>query len=67
MKMNVNIVNGNHGLELLQKKQEKSPYERLGGYNAITAVVDDFVERLVVNKQLGRFSIGHCVYITGLI
>lgn len=45
-------------MELFQKKQEKSLYERLGGYNAIAAVVDDFVGRLVADKQLGRFFIG---------
>ncbi len=46
-------------MELFQKKQEKSLYERLGGYNAIAAVVDDFVGRSVADKQLGRFFIGH--------
>ncbi len=46
-------------MELFQKKQEKSLYERLGGYNAIAAVVDDFVGRLVADKQLGRFFVGH--------
>lgn len=34
---------------------EKSLYERLGGYNAIVAVVDDLVARLAKDKQLGRF------------
>ncbi len=46
-------------MELFQKKQEKSLYERLGGYNAIAAVVDDFMGRMVADKQLGRFFIGH--------
>ncbi len=45
-------------MELFQKKQEKSLYERLGGYNAIAAVIDDFIGRLVADKQLGRFFIG---------
>ena len=31
--------------------QEKSLYERVGGYNALAAVVDDFVGRLVADKQ----------------
>ncbi len=44
---------------LLGKKEEKSLYERLGGYNAIAAVVDDFMGRLVADKQVGRFFIGH--------
>ncbi len=46
-------------MELFQKKQEKSLYERLGGYNAIAAVVDDFMGRVVPDKQLGRYFVGH--------
>jgi hemoglobin len=38
---------------------KKSLYERLGGYNAIAAVVDDFVGRLVTDKKLERFFAGH--------
>jgi hemoglobin len=38
---------------------KKSLYERLGGYNAIAAVVDDFVGRLVTDKQFERFFAGH--------
>ena len=33
---------------------EKSLYERLGGYNAIAAVNDNLLGRLVADKQLGR-------------
>jgi hemoglobin len=29
-------------------------YERLGGLKGITAVVDDFIDRLVTNKTLNR-------------
>lgn len=36
-----------------------SLYKRLGGYDAIAAVVDDFVPRLVGDAQLGRFFVGH--------
>jgi hemoglobin len=39
--------------------QEKSLYERLGGYNAIAAVVDDFIGRLVTDKRFERFFVGH--------
>lgn len=39
--------------------QEKSLYERLGGYNAIAAVVDDFIGRLVTDKDFSRFFVGH--------
>ena len=39
--------------------QEKSLYDRLGGYNALAAVVDDFVGRLVTDKQFEKFFVGH--------
>lgn len=35
-----------------QEKKEKSLYERLGGAYAIATVVDDFIERVVVNDVL---------------
>ena len=35
-----------------------SLYKRLGGYDAIAAVTDDFVPRLVADKQTGRFLVG---------
>lgn len=41
------------------RAQEKSLYERIGGYNALAAVVDDFVVRLVTDKQFDRFFAGH--------
>lgn len=41
-----------------QAGQEKSLYERLGGYNALAAVVDDFIARLATDKQLSRFLTG---------
>ncbi len=46
-------------MDIFKKKQEKSLYERLGGYNAIAAVVDDFMARQVADPQLGRFFTGH--------
>jgi hemoglobin len=42
-----------------QMQMKKSLYERLGGYNAVAAVVDDFVGRLVTDKQFERFFVGH--------
>lgn len=36
-------------------RQSKSLYQRLGGYDALAAVTDDFVGRLVSDKQLARF------------
>jgi hemoglobin len=38
---------------------EKSLYERVGGYNSIAAVVDDFLGRQFADKQVGRFYVGH--------
>ena len=34
---------------------EKTLYERLGGYDAISAVVNDLLPRLESDSQLGRF------------
>ena len=34
---------------------ENSLYERLGGYDAVTAVCDDVMVRVVSDAQLGRF------------
>lgn len=41
-----------------QGTMEKSLYERLGGYTAIAAVVDDFVARLVKDKRFENFFKG---------
>jgi hemoglobin len=38
---------------------EKSLYQRIGGYDALAAVVDDFIVRLVTDKQFERFFAGH--------
>lgn len=38
---------------------QASLYKRLGGYDAIAAVVDDFIGRLATDPQLGRFFVGH--------
>jgi len=34
---------------------QDSLYTRLGGYTAVSAVIDDLMERLIGDKQLGRF------------
>jgi hemoglobin len=39
----------------VQAVEQASLYDRLGGYNAIVAVVDDLVLRLAKDEQLGRF------------
>ncbi len=33
-------------------------YTRLGGYDAIAAVTDDFLGRLAADKQMSRFFVG---------
>lgn len=38
--------------------KEKSLYQRLGGYDAIAAVSDEFITRLATDKLLGRFVVG---------
>ena len=37
---------------------QESLYKRLGGYDAIAAVTDDFIVRLATNKDLSRFFVG---------
>jgi hemoglobin len=38
--------------------QEKSLYQRLGGYDAIAAVSDEFISRLATDDQEKRFFVG---------
>ena len=33
-------------------------YKRLGGYDALAAVTDDFIARLATDPQLGKFFVG---------
>ena len=40
-------------------QMKKSLYARLGGYDAIAAVVDDFICRLVADKRFSKFFVGH--------
>lgn len=37
---------------------DKSLYLRLGGYDALAAVTDDFIGRLAGDKALGKFFVG---------
>jgi hemoglobin len=37
---------------------QESLYKRLGGYDALAAVTDDFIGRLATNKDLSRFFVG---------
>ena len=47
------------GGSITAQAQEKSLYQRVGGYDALAAVVDDFVGRLVADKQFEKFFVGH--------
>ena len=38
--------------------QEQTLYQRLGGYDAIAAVTDDFVGRLIADEAFARFFVG---------
>jgi hemoglobin len=40
-------------------QEKKSLYSRLGGYDAVAAVVDDFIGRLVADKRFAKFFVGH--------
>ncbi len=44
---------------MTNSQEKKTLYARLGGYDAIAAVVDDFVGRLVADKRLTKFFVGH--------
>lgn len=37
---------------------QESLYKRIGGYDAIAAVTDDFIARLATNKDIARFFVG---------
>jgi hemoglobin len=37
--------------------QDKSLYQRIGGYDAIAAVTDDFIARMVADDKLKRFFV----------
>ena len=38
---------------------EQSLYKRLGGYDAIAAVTDDFIGRLATDKMISKYFVGH--------
>jgi hemoglobin len=40
-------------------QEKKSLYDRLGGYNAVAAVVDDFIGRLTSDERFSKFFVGH--------
>ena len=42
----------------VKSQSQESLYKRLGGYDAIAAVTDDFLGRLLANKDMSRFFVG---------
>ena len=55
------ILNGHgyaQGMAQGEKPKEKTLYERLGGYDAISAVVEDFLGRLGKDPMFDRFGPG---------
>jgi hemoglobin len=42
----------------LMAQTQPTLYQRLGGYDALTAVTDDFITHLATDPQLGRFFTG---------
>ena len=51
--MNASMANANSSGQM-----KKSLYDRLGGYDAIAAVVDDFITRLATDQRFQRFFMG---------
>jgi hemoglobin len=45
-------------LSAAQQPASKTLYERLGGYDAISAVVEDFAPKLFNDPKVGRFFVG---------
>ena len=52
--MNASMADATAGAQ-----EKKSLYARLGGYDAVAAVVDDFISRLVADKRFTKFFVGH--------
>lgn len=46
---------------VMAQANEKSLYQRVGGYDALAAVVDDFIGRLVSDKRFEKFFTGFSV------
>ncbi len=53
------VISCGAGPEDTTQAAQRTLYQRLGGFDAIAAVVDDFVPRLVGDPQLMRFFAGH--------
>ena len=55
--LNASVASATGGTQ----EMKKSLYQRLGGYDAVAAVVDDFIGRLVADKKFSKFFVGHSV------
>jgi hemoglobin len=53
--LSITFLTGSLGLAQVRSD---SLYKRLGGYDALAAVTDDFIGRLATDKKLGRFFQG---------
>jgi len=55
----VYLIAVSFAVSLFAQTSTPSLYKRLGGYDALAAVTDDFIGRLATDKQLSRFFVGH--------
>ena len=42
----------------VQAAEQKTLYERLGGYDAISQIVDEFLKKMWADPQVGRYFVG---------
>ena len=52
------LLASNVSVQTASAQNNNSLYKRLGGYDALAAVTDDFITALATDKTLGRFFIG---------
>jgi hemoglobin len=43
---------------LAQAAEQQSLYERLGGYDTISEIIDEFLEKMFADPQVGKYFIG---------
>ena len=55
----VYLIAVSFAVSLFAQTSTPSLYKRIGGYDALAAVTDDFIGRLATDKQLSRFFVGH--------
>ena len=41
-----------------QAEEPRSLYERLGGYDAISEIIDEFLQKMFTDPQVGRYFVG---------